>query len=199
VRHTSSWDRPGRRAKREACNVPLHADCSGEPDCTYGLTPLVMIYIGRTRVMNKQKKKKKKFRHVETRQIRPASILAARCRRGLIGVVCVQWGSLSHSLLHILFFCLFALACSLSRLWRRPFYPGFPSAARARRHVVSLCPSPRPVPRTYIKSRERSIQTEEGAKETVIPTPRLLLVSGRHERGRREGQRYPNPPRQHQH
>jgi len=35
---------------------------SGEPDCTYGLTPLVMIYIGRTRVMNKQKKKKKKTR-----------------------------------------------------------------------------------------------------------------------------------------
>jgi hypothetical protein len=37
--------------------VPLHADCSGEPDCTYtGARPLVMIYIGRIRVMNKQKK-----------------------------------------------------------------------------------------------------------------------------------------------
>ena len=29
--------------QREACTVPLHADCSGEPDCTYGRAPLVMI------------------------------------------------------------------------------------------------------------------------------------------------------------
>jgi hypothetical protein len=34
--------------------VRLHADCSGEPDCTYRRTPLVMIYIGRTLVMKKK-------------------------------------------------------------------------------------------------------------------------------------------------
>ena len=35
VRITSSWDRPGRRANRGACNEPPSADCGREPDCTY--------------------------------------------------------------------------------------------------------------------------------------------------------------------
>jgi len=34
-------------------------------------------------------------------------------------------------------FCLFILACSQSRLWRRTFYPGIPTAVRARRHAAS--------------------------------------------------------------
>jgi len=57
----------------------------------------------------------------------------------------------SHVQFFTLFFCLFILAYSLARLWRRAFYSGFPSAVRARRHVAS---SPLPYAQAWPKKIE---------------------------------------------
>jgi len=39
--------------------VSLYADSGGETDCIQWTMPLVMIYLGRIRVLNKQKKKQR--------------------------------------------------------------------------------------------------------------------------------------------
>ena len=62
-----------------------------------------------------------------------------------------------------LFFCLIALAFSLSRLWRRTFYPFLPSALRA---VAARCKLPFAIrPGLSRERRERGEERRAEAKE----------------------------------
>ena len=73
-----------------------------------------------------------------------------------------------------LFFCLIILAYSLSRLWRRTFYPSPVCCPRGGGTLQApLCPPPGPVP----KEREGKWRTKERnvKKREPSPTPRLRM------------------------
>ena len=64
----------------------------------------------------------------------------------------------------LFFVCLIILACSLSRLWRRTFYPFFPSSVRA---VAARCTLPfalRPCPSQEDVMRTKGITKEREAE-----------------------------------
>jgi len=62
-----------------------------------------------------------------------------------------------------IFFCLFILACRLSGLWRRTFYPGIPSPVRA---VLACCNLPFALragnPYDRIRTKETTKETSPG-------------------------------------
>jgi len=91
------------------------------------------------------------------------------------------------------FFCLFMLACDLSRSWRRTFYPVFLSAVRAWRHVASSPCALRQGPPEESECTLRK-ETKEKRKESAPVTyssPADALKVGV---GRNNGSQHPAPP-----